>query len=647
MGTKSAAGMALLILCASLCAQDTASDTPLVIRSEVREVAIDLAVHDKKGGAIAGLTAKDFTVWEDGKKQMITSVSSGSADPEASAKHIVLLFDNSVSPIRDQEASRRAAARFVESLAAPDRYMAVASAMFDAVTIHQNFTTSGAALREGIERATPAAAADGTKATPPDNAPPPPGRVINPGVSGTVDQNNLPIAQGARGGVGYGQPTGPRMDTTPRTADPARALAAWLEAVAHSLAAAPGRKAVILFSGKYNLVSDSDRSIAQVIQACNRANVAVYAVENGSSFATAVARGTGGAVYRVDDELSENLAAIAREQDTYYRVGYMPPSSADGACHSIRIKVNDGNPEIRSRTEYCTSRPVAIVTAKGSGDGAKSVLADTAGTSSTASISLPFFYTGSNRARVYVSVDVIPGGVKFAKAGDTLNARIAVAGVASSAEGGTAAQFTDAVDLSRKTRAEADAFVQAPWHYEHQFLVGSGRYQFRMAFAEGDAAVARVEAPLDVPSWDSATLGMGALALCSGGQKAETGALELEENAALQASGYSFSPLASYRFPRTQRVYLYTEIYDPGLASSPLPSISMRYRIVDARTGEMKQDSGKADIRNFVKPGNSHVAVATMLPIEKLESGAYRLEVTTEHSSGSESVKRSVEFQIR
>jgi VWFA-related protein len=643
---KSATGMVLLIFSVSLPAQNSPPETALVIRSDVREVAIDVAVHDKSGRAVSGLTAKDFTVWEDGKKQTITSVSSGSAEPGVSAKHIVLLFDNSVSSPGDQEASRRAAARFVETLAAPDRYMAVASAMFNEVTIHQNFTTNGAALKQGIERATPAAAAGRKDPTPPAHAPLQGNRAPKQGVSGTVDRINAPIAQGARGGVGYGRPTGQSMDSTQRDADPTRPLASWLEAVAHSLAPAPGRKAVILFSGKYSLVSDSNHSIAEAIQACNRANVAVYAIENGSSFATAVARGTGGAVYRVDGDLAENLAAIAREQDSYYRVGYLPPDSRDGACHSIRIKVNEGHPEVRSRTEYCTSRPLAIQTVKSSSGAAKRAIGDPAGGTSSASISLPYFYTGSNRARIYVSMDVVPAGVRFEKSAGGLNARIEVAGMTSTADSAIAAQFSDAVDVTRKTRAESDAFVKSPWHYEHQFLVASGKYTFRLALAEGDATLARVDTPLDVPPWDSGTLGMGALALCSGIQKPETGGLELEENMALQVSGYSFSPYAAYRFPRAQRVYLYTEIYDAGLTASPAPSISMRYRIVDTRTGETKLDSGKADVRNFVKPGSSRVPLATMLPLDKLKSGPYRLDVTAEHSSDSESVTRSVEFQM-
>ena len=62
-------------------AQGAAAQAPTqAIRTETREVRVDVVVTDKKGEYVTDLTQKDFKVYEDNKEQSIINFSFG-ADP--------------------------------------------------------------------------------------------------------------------------------------------------------------------------------------------------------------------------------------------------------------------------------------------------------------------------------------------------------------------------------------------------------------------------------------------------------------------------------------------------------------------------------------------------------------------------------------
>jgi hypothetical protein len=101
------------------------------------------------------------------------------------------------------------------------------------------------------------------------------------------------------------------------------------------------------------------------------------------------------------------------------------------------------------------------------------------------------------------------------------------------------------------------------------------------------------------------------------------------------------------RFHADDRVYFYTEVYEPGLVGEGAPFLAMQYRVVDRNTGEVEKDSGMAGIGGYVRPGNSVVPFATALPVSGLGPGLYRLEVRASHSSEPVVISRSAEFEIQ
>ena len=46
------------------------------------------------------------------------------------------------------------------------------------------------------------------------------------------------------------------------------------------------------------------------------------------------------------------MEKIAKEQNQYYILGYTPTESAEGSCHTLRVKVDRGGTNVRARSGY-------------------------------------------------------------------------------------------------------------------------------------------------------------------------------------------------------------------------------------------------------------------------------------------------------
>ncbi len=236
--------LSLSALCAPLVTAQSQTSPATTLRVETRLVLVDVVVTDKKNNYIRDLTAGDFRVWEDDKEQAIKSFSletGEAASANSSPRYLVLFFDNSTMTMADQLGARRAAVKFIEANAAPNRLMAVVN-FTGSVRITQNFTTDVGRLKE---------AASGAQVS-----------SVSP---------NRPV----------------QLETSDRTM-PYSALSAMsssfgvrsglmaLRSLAKSLSGVPGRKTVVWLTSGFPLTADQYAEVKATINECNRANVAVY-----------------------------------------------------------------------------------------------------------------------------------------------------------------------------------------------------------------------------------------------------------------------------------------------------------------------------------------------------------------------------------
>src|SRR5712692_4592009 len=228
----------------------------VVIKKESKLVLVDAVVTDKKGNYIRDLTQKDFKVFEDNKEQPVSTFSTGAdsvTQPNGQRHYLILFFDNSTMAAPDQIQARGAAAKFIEANAGPDRMMAIVD-FGGTLRIVQNFTANANLLR---------AAVSGVKSSSVDpNAPAP----------------DVPVMVASTAQFSLGN----------TAADfGARSMLLAVRSLAKNLRSIPGRKMVVLFSGGFPLTQENQSELTATIDACNKSNVAVYALDARGLVATA------------------------------------------------------------------------------------------------------------------------------------------------------------------------------------------------------------------------------------------------------------------------------------------------------------------------------------------------------------------------
>ncbi len=225
-----------------------------------------------------------------------------------------------------------------------------------------------------------------------------------------------------------------------------------------------------------------------------------------------LADGTGGFVIRNTNDFLAGLQKIGKELDEYYLIGYTPPESKEGSCHALRVKVDQGA-TVRARTGYCNAKPQDVLTSNQPVEKAlESRVAATQPGNVAASMQAPFFYTGSNVARVNVAMEIPAGSLKFEKQKGKFIAEMDVLGIAYKPDGSVAARFSDTVKREFEDKKEMEEFEKQPFHYENQFDVASGKYNLKVVFSSG-GNFGKLEEPLAIDPWENTQFTISGLAL--------------------------------------------------------------------------------------------------------------------------------------
>src|SRR5215469_15572902 len=218
---------------------------PIVFKSQSKLVLVDSIVTDKKGNYIRDLTQKDFRIWEDNKEQEVKSFSYESASPSPSDRtthYMVLFFDNSTMEFADQARARNAAGKFIDANARPNRLIALVD-FGGTLRITQNFTADADRLKKVVA---------GVKFS-----------AVSPNPQSPVEVASLgaPPLAGAEANFG------------------ARSMLLAIRELAKSLMAVPGRKSLVVLTAGFPLTPEQQSELTATIDACNKANVAVYPID--------------------------------------------------------------------------------------------------------------------------------------------------------------------------------------------------------------------------------------------------------------------------------------------------------------------------------------------------------------------------------
>ena len=196
--------------------------------------------------AFAILLPTTFAFGKTAQEQTIKSFSFEAelgSQPNAPPRYLILFFDNSTMNPGDQARARQAAAKFIESNAGPKRLIAIIN-YGGAIRIAQNFTADTERLKQAVS---------GVKTS-----------AVSPNAPNTPVQL-LPChaAYRRRRDADFG----------------VRSVLLALRSMAKNLASVPGRKTMVLFSSGFPLTPEYRSELTAAINACNRANVAIYPVD--------------------------------------------------------------------------------------------------------------------------------------------------------------------------------------------------------------------------------------------------------------------------------------------------------------------------------------------------------------------------------
>lgn len=367
-----------------------------------------------------------------------------------------------------------------------------------------------------------------------------------------------------------------------------------------------------------------------------------------------LANGTGGFVIVNTNDLLGGLEKIGKEQNEHYLIGYTPEESKDGSCHTLKVKVAKSGMTVRARTGYCNVKSTDMLAGNPvEKDMEKLVLGSAPGTLK-ASMQAPYFYTSPNAVRMNVAVEIPTESIEFKKHKGKFHAEVNVLAIAYRPDGAVAARFSDVLKFDFDNKKILEEWQQAPLlHYEKDLEAAPGKYTLKMVVGSSATNFGRMEMPLNIDPYDGKTFSLSGLALSSRFRKINGNDVNLdtamtEDRTPLVVGGMQVTPTGRMRFKKTENIAVYAEIYEVGLLNPDAPkdlAAAIQLRVLDRKTGAVKEDSGMIRATEQLTPGNPVIPLGLKVPIAKLEPGQYDLELFAADTLGGK-VKRVTGFEI-
>jgi VWFA-related protein len=362
-----------------------------------------------------------------------------------------------------------------------------------------------------------------------------------------------------------------------------------------------------------------------------------------------LADGTGGfAIYNTNDLLA-GLQRIARDQNEFYLLGYVPASSAEGSCHTLKVKMEHGGMQVRSRSGYCNVRPVNPL------DGRpieKQMELQAAGNQPGAihgSLQAPFFYSGPNVAQVNLAMEIPGDSLVFSKDKGKYHANVNVLGIAYNPDGTVGARFNDTLNLDLE-KDEWKEFTKQPYRYQNQFDAAPGAYKLSVVLSSGGDSFAKFETPLKIDAYDGKKFTLGGVVLSKTIQPVDqiptdVDASLLEDRTPMIIKGMQITPAANYAFKQSDRVVIYSQVYEPLLKSDAPPKVAAGYSILDSSNKNVFS-SGAIPLEDFVQKGNAVVPFALIVKVKDLPPGNYRLVLQAADGAHNQAPNRETQFTV-
>jgi VWFA-related protein len=653
-----------------------------VFRSTTRLIVQTVTVKDKEGKVIEGLTAKDFSVTEDGQPQDIAFVEfqrmQGRAPAPAAAaadaqvqtalptdqveratvtqiaapppgdiryqdrRLLVFYFDGSAMSPPDQIRAYTNALKYIDTQMTPADLIAIMAFQDGAVSVKTDFTDNKNTLREVIQ-------------------------ILIYG----DDQNNDGIADHPEGSA-FGQ-----NDAEFNIFNTDRQLAA-LQTAVSMLRPLPEQKTLLYFSSGVRLSgSDNQAQLRATVNAAIRSNVtlnpidarglvaapplgdasraspggigmftgrlaeaAVTNLQRSQDTLFSLAKDTGGQAMFDYNDLSLGIVQAAQAVSDYYIVGYYSThTDTDGKFRRVRITLNGGQTgELAYRQGYYADKAFGRFTdADKERQLEEALMLDNPVTDITIAMEVNYFQLNSAEYFVPVAVKIPGSELELARRRGAARTLIDFIGEVKDNYGYTMQNVRDRLDI-RLSEETASQLGSRPIQYETGFTLLPGKYVIKILARDSTTGrIGTYQAAFTVPNLMREDLRLPISSVVLSSQRVPmNAAIHTVQNGAAQFThplvfdGEKLFPSVTRVFSRTREMFVYLQAYERG-ADTTKPLVAF---VTFFRGNQKVLETQPVAVTDGLDARSKAVPVRLSVPLDGLEPGRYDCQVSVLEPTG-------------
>jgi VWFA-related protein len=614
--------LAIVITAALLASQLSSQQARFSTTANVVVVNVTVTSHD--GKAVGSLTKNDFLLYEDGKLQTLQSCDLQKLDTKALAplpevktlrtrdapktvpiappeipttkaedlrdhRLIVMLFDFSSMPPQDQIRSVDAAIKFLSTQMTTSDLVSIMTFGTDLKTV-QDFTADRDLLVSTLH-------------------------AFHVGESSEL---STMADTGADAQDISGSFVADETEFNIFNSD--RKLAA-LEDAARRLAHYPQKKALVyISSGIQKTGVDNQSQLQATVNSAIRANVAFYPIDARGLMATppggdasqaaavgnnlysgsaqqslmtnfhnsqetldTLAADTGGKAMLDSNDLTLGMTQVQKDISSYYMLTYATTNAAeDGKYRRIQVKLAPKLADLRAKLDYKQGYYAPTTFAKMSGTNKEAQLqeamqSDNPVTDLPIAVEVDYFRLAKTKYFVPISVRIPGSALAFRNKGAKAATELDFIGEILDARGHQASVVRDTIPVKVATTTAGEV-GRKQIQYDTGFTLVPGKYKLRFVAREnGEGKVGTFESTFTIPDLGSGSaLRLSSVILSNQVQAlkeqiagASNSKKLIAEDPLIDASGQKTVPNVTRVFRPGQKLFVYFELYDPGVAEIP------------------------------------------------------------------------------
>jgi hypothetical protein len=350
-------------------------------------------------------------------------------------------------------------------------------------------------------------------------------------------------------------------------------------------------------------------------------------------------------------------------------ISYVPPQSPRGSCHHVVVKVNQKHAKIFAPNQECNTDDPLSDPLNGTSLGDKVLRF----ANSSKSSSLPLvvqvvpFLASTNVYRINVSAELPTPRLQRQWNGFNLRTQIAILGLVYDKNNALVSRFSDIACLPSETFEYVGPLPETifgppspmpdslkdfessmiPTTYQTQLELGLGEYRLELILTDG-AKFGRATTSFKLDDLAKDQLAISGIALCKRYRQASAGPRSptlAPQYIPLVSSGTELTPVGKTRFHKGEPFISYFEAYG-AQPEDPAVTMSMQVKVADAKTGEIKLDSGPEPLKFSSAPKDSPATVVRTVSIETLPPGSYQFEAQVSDSAGHKTAWSLASFTV-